>query len=140
MVTDGHAKVGPDTRDSCRTPANLGCDEEWQQISTGYAHQFEYNNVNSGKCLSDDQDLLNAPIIQYSCGSYPDQRRWTYRDTSPGGGPIDVLYDSALTAKTNGIREAGLACEDRPGHSTKLLDVSYYTAESDYTFIACSWQ
>jgi hypothetical protein len=140
--TANNAVVNVDSDDgSCahHGSANLGCDEEWQQISTGYAHEFAYKNVNSGKCLTDDQDLLGAPILQYSCGSYPDQRRWTYRDTSPGGSPIDVLFDWALTAKTNGVRENGFACEDKPGHSTKLVDVSYYVAES-YGYSACSWQ
>jgi len=130
--------------------ANLGCDEEWQQLSTGYAHQFAYKNVNSGLCLSDDNDLMYEAPIQYTCGAYPVQRRWTYGATSPGGGPLDLLLVSSETAATNGIREDAVLCEDRYGvdgqtgatkPTTSLSLVSYYQAESwPFTFLACSWQ
>src|SRR6202046_3856205 len=75
--------------------ANLGCDEEWQQISTGYAHEFVYENVNSGKCLTDGEDLQDQTATQYTCGStYPVQRRWTYTVATPIGD--GVLTDTVV--------------------------------------------
>lgn len=146
--------VNVDTDDGSCThhgSANLGCDEEWQQLSTGYAHEFAYKNVNSGLCLSDDNDLIDEAPIQYSCGTYPVQRRWEYGDISPGGGPIDTLEVSSETAKTNGVRMNALLCEDKDGQSehgsaanTSLSLVSYYVAEGVpdpiFSFMACSWQ
>jgi hypothetical protein len=140
--------VNTDDGSCAHGPNNLGCNEEWQQLSTGFAHEWAYKNVFSGKCLSDDNDLINEAPIQYSCGNLPVQRRWHYGDTSGGGSPIETLEVSALTVKTNGFRVSALLCEDRYGKNeflktvpnTSLSIVSYYQAESNFGFLACSWQ
>jgi hypothetical protein len=66
---------------------NLQCQEEWAQISTGHSNsgngEYGYMNVNSGLCLDDPNSAATGPkgiieVVQYSCGNYPVQRRWSY--------------------------------------------------------------
>jgi hypothetical protein len=91
---------------------DLQCAEEWQQISTGYAHEFAFKNVNSGKCLDDGGDLFSSVATQYSCATngYPVQERWRYSSISPSGFS-GVLYDSAKGPEGP---EHGYLCTDWP--------------------------
>jgi hypothetical protein len=86
---------------------NTNCAEEWQVLDTGHGNEFAYANVNSGLCLSDPNDAENVGAIQYSCGAYPVQRRWTYDYSSPGG-PFFYpgLYDETASG------QLGFLCQD----------------------------
>jgi hypothetical protein len=62
------------------------CAEEWAQLSTGHASQYAYENANSGLCLSDpnsekSSELDPVQLIQYTCGTYPANRRWIYENS-----------------------------------------------------------
>jgi hypothetical protein len=62
---------------------NTQCQEEWSQVSTGYAHEFAYANINSGLCLDDPDGKDYVGAVQYSCGTFPVQRRWDYITSYP---------------------------------------------------------
>jgi len=71
------------------------CSEEWSQISTAYANQFAFQNVNSGLCLDDPEDKADVGAVQYSCGTFPIQRRWKYTGyIGTGTTDNDVLYNA----------------------------------------------
>jgi hypothetical protein len=76
---------------------DLQCAEEWSQLSTNYAHEFAFANVNSGLCLDDPEDKAGQVPVQYSCGAFPVQRRWEYTTTHSSGGKdfYNVLQDNA---------------------------------------------
>ena len=76
---------------------DLQCAEEWSQVSTAYAHEFAFANINSGLCLDDPEDKNGQVPVQYSCGTFPVQRRWEYTTThsSQGKDFYNVLQDNA---------------------------------------------
>jgi hypothetical protein len=77
---------------------NTQCAEVWSRVSTGYAHEFAYKNINSGKCLDDPEDEPNVGAVQYSCGTYQVQRRWIYAGyISVNNGHNDEIYNAAGT-------------------------------------------
>jgi hypothetical protein len=75
---------------------NLQCAEEWSQISTAYAHQFVYANVNSGKCLDDGENKIGIVPSQYSCGTYPPNMRWIHATFDYWNGFTNITYYNAL--------------------------------------------
>jgi hypothetical protein len=119
---------------------NLQCPEEWQQISTGYAHWFAYMNVNAnGKCLDDPEDELADAVI-YSCGNYPVQRRWRYSVVSPLGF-AGVLYDKVVQGDGN---SHGYLCQNSPafpaGSRNDVIVQGWSEMDTFNVGGACSWK
>lgn len=73
---------------------DLQCAEEWDQISTGYSHEFMYDNVNSGMCLDDGEHALGIHPTQYPCDAANENERWIYGTLDNGSGVpfYDALY------------------------------------------------
>jgi hypothetical protein len=112
---------------------DLQCEEEWSQISTGYAHEFAYANINSGLCLDDGENALTTPT-QYSCGTYPENKRWIYND---------LLFSDHHLMATLRTPYSGppqdpfrVMCTDGTGPS---LYVYSNVHRSQYDSYECSW-
>ena len=75
---------------------DVQCAEEWSQISTAYANEFAFANVNSGKCLDDGENKDGITPTQYSCGAFPDNMRWLYGTFDIWTGFTNVTFYNAL--------------------------------------------
>lgn len=113
---------------------NVQCAEEWSKISTGYAHEFAYANDNTGKCLDDPEDKAGQTPVQYSCGTYPAQRRWQYTTTHSTGGQtyFNVLQDNA----------GDICLQTAVGniYSLAIVDILHGDFPGDLSPLQCDWQ
>lgn len=115
---------------------DVRCSEEWEVLSTGYSGQYAYANVHSGLCLDDPNGDAGVQAIQYSCGAYPEQRRWFYGEAGGLAVPLSNNLDTAEGAR--------YLCEE-PGSAAvyvysyqALFDLIYYSGYNMY--LRCSWQ
>jgi len=113
---------------------DLMCSEEWSQISTAYAHQFAYANINSGLCLDDGENKAGGSTVptQYSCADFPDNMRWIYGTITNSAG--SVYYNALYTAYGDHSR---ILCGNLPENGTLFINSFIAPAYADTDI--CDW-
>jgi hypothetical protein len=112
---------------------DLQCPEEWSQVSTAYAHEFGFVNINSGLCLDDGENAFTTPT-QYSCGTFAENKRWTYGTEVAGGGA--TAFDTLATAYAEGPGDERIMCTK--GGEPSLYIYNSVTSTQNIAH-ECSW-